>query len=352
MRRRELRRIRRVLPAAAAAWAVLMLPSSLSSARAGEGTCPVQPVFAENFPDPYVLRVDETYYAYSTNSKGTRIPVLRSTNLSTWEEAGDALPELPAWAAQGRRLNWAPAVVRVGERYILYYTTRYKEKGRQAISRATADSPLGPFVDNSDGPVVFQEELGGSIDPEVFRDDDGSLYLLWKSDANAVGLPSTLYAQRLASDGLTLQNDPVPLVSVDQEWEQPLIENPSMLRHDGRFYLIYSANWWQGPNYAVAYAAGPSPLGPFEKQEGGPILRSHGARERGPGGASFFRDASGAPWIAYHAWSAPLDQYGAGGSRSLHLARVKFDEGRLRFHRWSGGAECRSENHSDPETNG
>lgn len=298
--------------------------------------CSVRPVLARDFPDPYVLRVGGIYYGYSTNSNGVHVPVVRSRDRLHWEESGDALPELPAWAAPRGTRNWAPAALQVGETFILYYTTHYLKKGGQAISFAVSDSPAGPFVDSSEEPLIYQEEFGGSIDPEAFRDDDGSLYLLWKSDANSRGQPSALYIQGLESDGRTLRGEPVRLLAIDQEWEEPLIENPSMLRHDGCYYLIYSANWWESDRYAVGYATGPTPCGPFTKREEGPILQSLGEGERGPGGASFFRDEEGEPWIAYHAWSARATSYWAGGARSLRLAKVGFNEGRLRFYRWSG----------------
>ena len=43
-----------------------------------------------------------------------------------------------------------------------------------------------------------------------------------------------------------------------------------------------------------------------------------------PGGQEVFEDASGAVWMAYHAWTAPKTSYGAGGARSLRLAQVAF----------------------------
>jgi beta-xylosidase len=291
-----------------------------------------RPVFPGDFPDPYVLRVEDSFYAYSTNARGRNTPVIRSRNLRDWEEVGDALPRLPGWAHSVGFLNWAPAVVQVEDRFILYYTTRYKEADRQAISYAVSRSPTGPFVDPNRKPVVFQEEQGGSIDPEVFRDHDGQLYLLWKSDANALNLPSALYGQKLAANGRTLIGRPERLLVIDQPWEQPLIENPSILHENGRYYLIYSANWWESEHYAVGYATSEHPLGPYTKQEGGPILRSSGQTTRGPGGASFFRDAQGNPWVAYHAWTAPHIGYPSGGARSMHVARVRFDEGKLRFY--------------------
>jgi len=299
------------------------------------GAAGIGPVYPKNFADPYVMLVGDTFYAYSTNARGKNTPVIRSRDLIEWEEMGDALPKRPKWSAEVNFLNWAPGVMQVGDRFVLYYTTRYREKQRQSISYAVGTSPSGPFVDRNRGPVVFQEEEGGSIDPEVFRDVDDRLYLLWKSDANALGLPSVLYAQRLSATGRTLLGKPHPLLTLDQEWEKPLIENPSILLHDGTYYLIYSANWWESEHYAVGYATSKTLSGPYTKQEGGPILRSSGTT-LGPGGASFFRDQKGDPWIAYHAWTAPKVGYRNGGERSLHLARVVFEEGRLRFQPWNG----------------
>jgi hypothetical protein len=53
----------------------------------------------------------------------------------------------------------------------------------------------------------------------------------------------------------------------------------------------------------------------------------------GPGGQEFFRDRHGEPWIAYHAWTAPLSSYAAGGVRSLRVDRVQSRDGVLEIRR-------------------
>lgn len=135
-----------------------------------------------------------------------------------------------------------------------------------------------------------------------------------------------IYAQHLSPDGRSLRGEPVRLITRDQVWEEPLIENPSMVHHDGKYYLIYSANWWESEHYAVGYAVCDTPLGPCRKPLDQPILQAN-TREAGPGGAAFFQDHAGALWLAYHAWTAPDVGY-ARGQRSLHLARVNFENGR------------------------
>jgi beta-xylosidase len=283
------------------------------------------PVYAGDFADPHVVRDGSNYYAYATNAGGANVQVLRSPDLTRWEHLGDALPRLPPWAAAG--FTWAPEVCRIGTTWVLYYTVREPSSGRQCISVATAAGPRGPFVDRSAAPLVFQLDRGGSIDPSPFSDGD-TLYLLWKSDDNALDRASSLWIQGLGADGLTVAGDPTELLRHDRGWERPLIEAPSMLRHDDTYYLFYSANWWESDRYAIGYATGPSPRGPFTKAtRWRPWLGTHGSA-RGPGGQAFVTDPAGAQWMAYHAWSGRRVGYGAGGARALWMARVELGDGR------------------------
>jgi len=84
-----------------------LLAVVLPAARAQDVSGP-PPVYPADFPDPFVLRVGATYYAFATNA-GANVPVLRSTDLVHWQPAGDALPVLARWAILGR--TWAPAAL-------------------------------------------------------------------------------------------------------------------------------------------------------------------------------------------------------------------------------------------------
>lgn len=291
------------------------------------------PVFGLDFPDPFVLPTDDGYYAYATNSGPRNVQVIYSPDLFTWTRAGgegDALPALPTWAQRNARLTWAPSVLRRGDEYILYYVTRFREAGRQCISYAVADNPAGPFVDPNEKPFICQLDEGGSIDPEPFVDADGALYLIWKSDANALNRDANIYSQQLSEDGRTLLGEPTVLISRDQEWERPLVENPSLVLENGVYYLLYSGNWWEGGDYALGFAVCDSPSGPCDKPLDEPffaIPTNKIGGEIGPGGGSFFRDHDGNLWIAYHAWRAPSAGYAAGGQRRLSIARIIFEDG-------------------------
>jgi beta-xylosidase len=283
----------------------------------------LNPVYAGDFPDPFILGDGRFYYAFATNTGGANVPFMRSVDFVHWDPLGDALPVLPPWAAAGRGLTWAPAVLRRGGRWVLFYTARDARRGRQCIGRAVAASPAGPIVDASVAPFLCQRALGGSIDPAVFADADGALYLLWKNDGNCCGAAVSIWSQRLTDDATALVGPPARRVDRDRAWEGRLVEGPALWAAGGRYYLFYSANDYATDRYAVGYALCASPLGPCAKPGDAPILAS-APGAAGPGGQSLFADARGDLWMAYHAWGRPVG-YGAGGVRSLRVDRVAVD---------------------------
>jgi len=284
------------------------------------------PVHPGDFADPFVLWAGGAYYAYATQVGSVNVQVMRSSDLGVWEHLGDALPSLPAWAQPG--WTWSPVVLPRGETYVLYYAVREPRSGRQAISVAVADRPEGPFVDATTGPLVFQLERGGSIDPSPFVDVDGTPYLLWKSEENALDRPSSLWAQPLAPDGLALIGQPTELLRQDRRWERPLVEAPSMFEIAGEYHLFYSANRWESGRYAVGHAVGPRVTGPFTKRTTRRPLIAGGEDLAGPGGQEFFLDADGMLRVAFHAWTPGTIGYASGGARSLRIAAIEIVDGR------------------------
>jgi beta-xylosidase len=168
------------------------------------------PVDPRDFPDPFVLNTDAGFYAYATNGGGANVQVLTSPDLLTWDGAPDALPALAAWAQKGH--TWAPSVVPWNGAYALFYACREPNAGRQAISVATSAHPGGPFIDTSSGPLVYQLDRGGSIDPSPFVDTDGMAYLVWKADSNAINQPSSIWLQPIGPNGTTLAGAPTELL--------------------------------------------------------------------------------------------------------------------------------------------
>ena len=298
-----------------------LAPPATETRAAPSPTAPrLNPVLDQDFPDPDVMQVGETYYAYSTNANGRNIPVARSTDLRAWVLVRDALPALPKWAAREFGWAWAPDVSAMDDdTFRMYFTARFviERGGTQCIGVATAAAPEGPFEADAAEPFICQVGEGGSIDPATFVDDDGARYLLWKNDGNSGGGQTWIYLQRLSADGLSLEGEPVRLLTADQIWEGVLVEGPTLWKHADRYYLFYSANAYDSPRYAVGYAVADSIEGPYEKAAQ-PILKTDlKAGWAGPGGQDIVTGPDDALRLLFHDW-AP------GSYRHLNLAGLEW----------------------------
>ena len=126
------------------------------------------PVFNQDFPDPFILPVEGGYYAYSTNAAGRNVQVIYSPDLFTWERAGeegDALPVLPAWAQANASLTWAPSALRRGGGDNLYYFSPLKKAGRHG--RTLLRNPLArrPLLGSTPSPPHLPLGAGGRAAP-------------------------------------------------------------------------------------------------------------------------------------------------------------------------------------------
>jgi beta-xylosidase len=291
----------------------------------------VNPVLPLNFPDPHVIEVDGTYYAYATQGMGFKIQMSTSTDMVTWARPREALPRLPLWSPGD---VWAPEVAETSAGFVMYYTLRASGVRRpdgassQCISYAIAEDPAGPFVDPNEQPFVCQPDLGGSIDAHHFVDQDGTPYLVWKNDGNCCAMSTRMWIQQLSEDGTELLGEPVDMgVRNDRPWEAHVIEAPTVLLDDGTYYLFYSANDYNSEHYAVGYATSDSVTGPYTEADENPILTTQ-EPAAGPGGQAIISDADGDLWVYYHAWDAGRIGDHRGGARSMWLDPLVFENGR------------------------
>jgi len=300
---------------------IMLIVGGLAGQAAAESAVPAYP---GDFPDPAVI-VAGGYFAYATGH-GSNLQVISSPDLHTWSPPSDPLPRLPAWASQP--WTWAPGVIRRGSTYLMYYTAHHKAWNQQCISVATSASPAGPFTDNSSAPLLCQRSRGGSIDPQPFLAPNGALYLLWKSDNNAIGRPTELWSQQLSPDGRFRIGSPTKLLDAlpAPAWHGGIIEGPAMVYAAGAYYLFYGASAWDSPQAGIGYAACTTPLGPCVDQSvTGPWLAGRSGAQ-GPSGPAVVADPGGGLHLAYHAWTGAVG-YPA-GNRSLFIDELTFSPGR------------------------
>jgi beta-xylosidase len=287
------------------------------------------PVLRGDFADPFVLKEGATYYAYATNASGRNIQVATSPDLVKWTLLSDAMPSLPAWAKLGGSLVWAPEVMKIGDKFVLYYTARDKASNKQCVGVATSDKPEGKYRDTNPAPLVCQAPEGGTIDASPYRDGD-KLYLYYKNDGNCCGQATYLYVSEMSPDGLSLVGEPTRLVRNDKAWEGRVVEAPTMWKQEGKYYLFFSANNYAGFEYSVGYANCETPTGPCEDAPENPILASRMKQKPlviGPGHQSIIEDDDGEAWLVYHVWdvtSAGL----RGDSRFMWIDRLAFEGGK------------------------
>jgi beta-xylosidase len=290
-----------------------------SSASNGSVAGAPQPVLDQDFPDPDILLVDGTYYAYATqpNDESVNVQMATSTDLVEWEvQAQDPLPELPAWATNGR--TWAPEVTAAPGGFLMYLTARSVDPDLQCIGVARSTSPTGPFRPVGDKPLVCPANQGGAIDAASYVEPDGKRYLLWKNDGNCCGKDTWLHLQPLSADGLTFTGRPVRLIKQDQPWEGNLVEAPTLVKHGTSYVLFYSANDYGGENYTTGYATASKLEGPYKKAAE-PLLTTEETEVTGPGGQDVVTDASGDTHIVFHGWD-PAVIY-----RGMYVADLSWD---------------------------
>jgi GH43 family beta-xylosidase len=271
------------------------------------------PAVPGDHPVPSIVRTSNGWYATSTSDDWLpAFPLLHSPDLVHWRQVGSVLEQRPRWA---RNDFWAPELVRGGGGALVYYAALARD-GQRCVAVASALRIQGPYSDH--GPLICSRV--GEIDPVPVTDEQGAHWLIWKRDGNSRGLPTPILAAPLAPGRMSLAAPPQELFQADADWEHGNVEAPAPVRHDGLFYLVYSAGHCCGRNchYATGVARSASLLGPWEKRRE-PILRGDGAI-RCPGHAGITRGPAGELELAYHAYLR-----GDPSNRQLFLAPLRFD---------------------------
>jgi len=321
------------------------------------------------FGDPFILAAsDGRYYMYGT-SLADGFEAYSSDNLRDWTPCGQVYQ---GGGEEQWNLDcfWAPEVYERQGKYYLFYSANDRnnpthEAENFKIGVAVSDSPAGPFTDLYNRPLF--EPPYPIIDANVWFDDDaGRCYLYFsrccykhpvESDvaawARREGIydaieESWIYGVELLPDfsGVVgepqlLLRPPTGLADPTTQWENRSVlaheagrrwnEGSYTFRHDSTWYIMYSANFFGSSNYAVGYATGPSPLGPFVKAAENPILQAdtaQGGQTTGTGHNMAFRSHQGQWLTVYHGRTLRQPD-----QRVVFIGALALDsEGRLQIH--------------------
>ncbi len=277
------------------------------------------PIFPGHYADPEALVFGDTCWVFPTYSApyGEQVffDAFSSKDLVTWEKHSKILTtDSIKWA---KRAMWAPSVIEKDHKYYFFFAANDIQKDDQVggIGVAVADSPEGPYRDNLGKPLVDKFHNGAQpIDPYVFRDKDGTCYLIyggWRH-CNIAQLKDDFTEIVPQKDGTTFR----------EITPKGYVEGPLMFIREGKYYFMWSEGGWTGPNYRVAYATGDSPFGPFERI--GTVLQQDPKVATGAGHHSVIKVPGKDEWFAvYH--RRPLGETD-GNARVTCIDKMEFDE--------------------------
>ncbi|MET3027965.1 glycoside hydrolase family 43 protein [Flavobacterium sp. UW10123] len=243
--------------------------------------------------DPTIFYENGVYYLYGTTTgdfpNGEGFQVYTSSDLKKWKgpvgaQNGLALKKGDAYGTKG---FWAPQIFKYSNKFYMIYTAD------ENIAIASSDSPLGPFKNDSKAPMF---NSGKQIDPFFFVDQDGKKYLYHVRLTNG----NRIFVTELKEDLSGIKEETLKeCISGVLPWENtqnvswPVTEGPTVLKHNDLYYMIYSANDFRNPDYAVGYATAKSPYGPWEKAAESPIISRKDVGINGVGHGDVFYDKSG-----------------------------------------------------------
>jgi GH43 family beta-xylosidase len=278
--------------------------------------------------DPFILFHDGIYYLYGTTSSGEGFKCWSSKDFREWKPEGFVYRKTEtSWGGSN---FWAPEVYfHKGEFYLAYSSKGKDSNNRMLLCLAKSPSPTGPFTDVH-APWF---DMGFScIDAHLFFDDDGKIYLYFdrvgyegkQPDGYMYGL---IYVMETDSQ-LRPSGDTIFCSKAEQDWENPLSmhsrcnEGSYVLKHNGKYYMTYSANHYLDPFYGIGYSTAPTPLGPWEKCKDNPLVGMNPeAGIFGPGHNSFTVSPDGKElFMVYHTHVSEKDK-----KRQVNIDRVEFD---------------------------
>ena len=258
-----------------------------------------------------ILKCNSDYWIFFT---GNDTPSIHSTDLVNWTPGPRVFQTAPPWVAQAVPANrnanfWAPDVIHIGDRYMLFFSASSFGKNTSAIGVVTNPTldPNDPAYHWTDGGLVVQSRESDDfncIDPSAFQDTDGKLWLSFGSFWSGIKLieldPAT--DRRIAPTS--------PMYNL-AHWDA--IEASYLYHHDQHYYLFASFGMCcRGVNstYNTRVGRADKITGPYldgNRKDmllgGGTLVAKTYGPLIGPGQAGIFEE-NGKSWFTCHFYDA------------------------------------------------
>ncbi|MFW6353779.1 MAG: glycoside hydrolase family 43 protein [Verrucomicrobiota bacterium] len=227
------------------------------------------PILTGFYPDPTICRVGEDYYlTNSTFAYFPGLPIFHSKDLVNWRLLGHAIDRPDQLHYEGLRVSegmFAPAITHHDGLFYLICTM----VGSDGNFFVTAEDPAGPWSD----PQILRFT---GIDPSLFFDDDGRVWIVNNDDPEGTPLYDghrAIRIRELDMETMTIKGESKVLVNggVDISTKPIWIEGPHIYKLNGWYYLS-CAEGGTGPGHSQVIFRSREVTGPYEAWEENPIL--------------------------------------------------------------------------------
>lgn len=264
-------------------------------------------------PDPSITKKDSTYYlTTSTFEYFPGLPIYKSNDLVNWSLVGHAIhrtEQLSYGDVTNSRGIFAPSFkYHDGTFYIATRLIGTPQKKGSFI--LTAKKPEGPWSD-----PIWLDEAGG-IDPSLFFDDDGSLYLLGnlRPENAKWNKQRIIWLREFDLDKKEFIGEQHTLIDAGDYYQNGTLdggyargvnnfEGPHLYKKNGYYYLLI-AHGGTEEYHAVSIFRSKSITGPYESNPENPMLTHRDLDFSHPitstGHASLIQDHLDQWWTVYH----------------------------------------------------
>ena len=276
--------------------------------------------------DPTVIRTEEGFYLYATQTNSYWIPIYFSKDLVNWEFKRSAFrnatkpkPDvLPGGGA-----FWAPEIRYINGKYVLYFSwAKWGDGSISYTAVATSDSPVGDFLNAK--PLLITDDFGSNCIDQFYYEEDGKKYMF-------VGSFNGIYVTELTDDGLSVKRDADGKLVLKKQVCGRAFEGTNIYKK-GKYYYLFASinNCCDGINsrYKVVVGRSEKLLGPYVDRKGKDmldnswelVLEGDGETFFGPGHNSIIiPDDAGTDWMIYHSY---VKENGTVGGRLGMLDRI------------------------------
>ena len=277
--------------------------------------------------DPTVIRTEDGFYLYATQTDKYWIPIYFSKDLVNWEFKRTAFRNATKPQIPGGGAFWAPEIRHINGKYVLYFSwAKWGDGDASYTAVATSDSPLGDFVNSKE--LLTKEDFGSNCIDQFYYEEDNKKYMF-------VGSFNGIYVTELTDDGLSVKRNENGTPTLKKQVCGKAFEGTNIYKKNGYYYLFASINNCcdgERSRYKVVVGRSQDLLGPYLDKSGKDminnawelVLEGDGQKFFGPGHNSIIvQDDAGTDWMIYHSY---VKENGEVGGRLGMLDRVLWTE--------------------------